>query len=184
MSRSRRFETREPDNDVGPGAYEKQSSFGTSGVSISRSRRGPNVRDEEVPGPGAYQVQTSRLNLRPHTQSATFGSARRKTDLSRIDEDVPGPGAYQVDRSVSALNKHAPSATFGQGHRSISASHMDPSRRGNRDEADEPGPGSYNANLSSFSPRGAVIGRSYRKQVHDDPTPGPGAYEPQWGLVK
>jgi hypothetical protein len=72
----------------------------------------------------------------------------------------PGPAAYNVNEK-----KHLSGAKMGKDEKKA-GDHV----------LTSPGPGAYN--IDSKSTLGTIIGRGCRDRISQDPTPGPGNYDP------
>jgi len=122
----------------GPGAYEARSSLGQGQMFTAGGRRPTNItRSRSQPGPGAYNPMTGQIYNAP--PKCGFGTSTRTDHAAQSRNScMPGPGTYEM-QSFRSTGSDAPkySAT---------------SRRRVHDLNSyvTPGPGSYNAHVTSF----------------------------------
>lgn len=122
----------------GPGAYEARTCLGTGHMYTARGRMTTSyLRARSQPGPGAYNPST--LTVHSQAPKCGFGTSSRDDVGAKARSLVaPGPGAYEL-QNFRSVGGDAPkySAT---------------SRRRLHDLSSyvTPGPGSYNAHVTSF----------------------------------
>jgi len=126
----------------GPGAYECRSTVGGGVMFTARGRHVQTyMRSRSLPGPGAYSPTTN--GAYQTSPKCGFGTSVRG-DFTNGDRGKPGPGTYDM-QNFKTVGKDTPkySAT---------------SRRKMHDLNSyvTPGPGTYNAHVTSFGAPGAT----------------------------
>lgn len=124
----------------GPGAYELKNTMG-GGLMFTAKGKQPTSylsRSQSVPGPGAYTPSTRFAYHEP--PKCGFGTSSRDSEAARASrtQGNPGPGAYEMQYH----------AGIGRDSKKFSAT----SRRRIHDLNSylTPGPGAYNAHVTSF----------------------------------
>lgn len=124
----------------GPGAYELRNTMG-SGLMFTAKGKQPTSylsRSQSVPGPGAYSPST-RFTF-GEAPKCGFGTSSRDSEAARASrtQGNPGPGAYEMQYQGG----------IGRDSKKFSAT----SRRRVHDLNSylTPGPGAYNAHVTSF----------------------------------
>lgn len=113
-----------------PGSYNLPINK-TTAVSIGKSPRPEFVSPSITPGPARYTIK-----LPTHLPNIKLGGRDREQSI-RV---TPGPGDYSIDLTSHTLN-------ITMGNRTMNgASLLD-------DKSDSPGPGKYNLNIESNSPK-------------------------------
>jgi hypothetical protein len=124
----------------GPGAYELRS---TVGGGLMFTARGRNVaqylsRSRSMPGPGAYSPTTG--SVFQTAPKCGFGTSSRDAENVRARRAMvnPGPGTYETDK-FRAIGRDASKYSATSRHPRL-----------NLDDYLTPGPGAYNAHVTSF----------------------------------
>lgn len=173
----------------GPGAYDvKNSSLLNQGVKIGKSKRDLGNRENKTPGPGSY-------DLRPtETEGPKFSMPGRTIKL--LIKSNPGPGHYDSDLNDFTSKVRAPTYKIGKQSRSLRPCSANPGpgaynpdtqelgpkwkfgsqSRDNLLAPSNPGPGSYTI-PTSFTVQGCSM-TSRPSTTPQNPTPGPGSYDP------
>jgi hypothetical protein len=126
----------------GPGAYESKSTVGGGLMFTARGRHPTSyMRSRSMPGPGAY---TPALGAAYQTSpKCGFGTSTRGDFVGGAARGQPGPGTYEMQNFKC----------MGKDSKKFSAT----SRRRMHDLNSyvTPGPGTYNAHVTSFGHAGA-----------------------------
>uniref|UniRef100_A0A7S4PSW3 Uncharacterized protein n=1 Tax=Alexandrium monilatum TaxID=311494 RepID=A0A7S4PSW3_9DINO len=127
-----------PHQNPGPGAYEARSTVGQGKMFTAGGRHPTNIgRSRSQPGPGAYSPSIGQVyNAVP---KCGFGTSTRTDHAARNrNACMPGPGTYEM-QNFATLGTDAPK-------------YSTTSRRRVHDLNSyvTPGPGSYNAHVTSF----------------------------------
>lgn len=130
----------------GPGAYEQRTTLGHGLMFTACGRHvGAFMRSRSLPGPGAY---TPTLQGAYQTSpKCGFGTSTRGDFTGGVGRGQPGPGTYEMQNQKCV----------GKGTPKYSAT----SRRRMHDLSSyvTPGPGTYNAHVTSFGHAGAASNR-------------------------
>ena len=173
----------------GPGAYlVKNSDSVNQGVTIGKSTRKSPFGENKTPGPGSYDIRPKE------TEGPKFSMPGRAVKL--LIKSNPGPGHYDSDLNDFTSKVRAPTFKIGTEIRSERPSSANPGpgaynpdgqelgpkwkfgsqSRENFLQTSNPGPGSYSI-PTSFKVQGCSM-TSRRSVTPQEPTPGPGAYNP------
>mmetsp|Transcript_99982 Transcript_99982/g.182384 ORF Transcript_99982/g.182384 Transcript_99982/m.182384 type:complete len:452 (-) Transcript_99982:52-1407(-) len=126
----------------GPGAYESKSTMGSGLMFTARGRHPTSyMRSRSMPGPGAYTPSVT--GVYQSSPKCGFGtSTRGEMGKSRM-AGQPGPGAYEL-QNFKCMGKD-----------SIKYSATSRRRMHDLNSYVTPGPGTYNAHVTSFGFPGA-----------------------------
>lgn len=139
----------------GPGAYENKSTVGGGLMFTARGRHPTSyMRSRSLPGPGAYTpAHGAAYQTSP---KCGFGTSVRGDFVGGAARGQPGPGTYEMQNFKC----------MGKDSKKFSAT----SRRRMHDLNSyvTPGPGTYNAHMTSFGHPGATscefVDRKYRER--------------------
>lgn len=120
-----------------PGTYDIRSDMGRGKSWTARGKPKPIVEAGlESPGPGAY---TPNMKVYEHGARFSFGNAGREGLVKSSERECPGPGAYMVSKTLGHDSQKFSIVSRPLGWDAPSTE----TRR-------SPGPGSYNAHITSF----------------------------------
>lgn len=125
-------------HNPGPGAYEARSSLGNGRMFTAGGRHPVNhTRSRSQPGPGAYTP--SMRSVKEASPMCGFGTSLRGGVAGARAGQAPGPGSYEM-QSFRGTGSDAPKYSTSSRHRLIDLNSYV-----------TPGPGSYNAHITSFA---------------------------------
>jgi hypothetical protein len=124
----------------GPGAYELKSTFGTGMMFTAKGKSSAShmKRSSSAPGPGAY-TPSIRAAYK-ESPKCGFGKSSRDSEHARASrtQGNPGPGAYEMQYH------------YGIGRDAVKYSATSRHRVHDLNSYLTPGPGTYNAHVTSF----------------------------------
>ena len=176
----------------GPGSYlGQQSTLERKGFARETSkadRHGYIKRDLSIPGPGDYKVNKSSFSKKG---VARIGRALSRQSLDDIT--TPGPGDYDVRTTKRSRGIPIPKVgrnrkidrTPGPGHYNLNNTKkmwrggvkIFRARKKSGLKRNNPGPGHYLGQVSSFSRKGSAVINDIKRFSTIDKTPGPGDYQ-------
>lgn len=173
----------------GPGSYEHQSSDSLKkGIKIGNSKRKFAYGENKTPGPGSYNLRIEENEAPKYSMSGR--------NIKILIKNNPGPGHYENDLNDFTSKTRAPtfiigndkritrpsSAVPGPGAYNLDTQDLGPKWKFNSQSKESlaqfanPGVGTYNI-LSAAMHQGCSM-TSRRSPTPQDPTPGPGSYNP------
>ncbi|XP_064618109.1 sperm-tail PG-rich repeat-containing protein 2-like [Liolophura sinensis] len=168
-------------------AYIESTRRGVFGTTSVRAIKLTDKEQTEQPGPAEYQVKEKPFQSRYQQKSSMFAStSSRIADVPSVIKEIPPPGSYDVGESfeksqVKLERKKARSEAGArkQGSFMSSSSRFAPPRDIPipEQDADFPGPGTYESLKPTPMPGGLITTKDKRFKQASPENPGPGAYE-------
>ena len=148
------------DNSMpGPGQYSLRTTVGSEGPAYGIRGRYKDPAGDIKPGPGNYNPKDDCI--RHGNPGTVMGSGQRQPLMN--GDRAPGPGMY--DQETREKGKHF---SFGSGLRDDGT---------NRQNKDNPGPGTYPVNgMVGKEGKGVIIAGKHKDRAPDT-IPGPGTYD-------
>lgn len=167
-------------------AYMESTRRGAFGSTAARKINFTNKDQTEIPGPSDYKPKEKPFQNIYKKLTSSFASTSRREKIP-VSEEKPGPDTYEVIKSFERSQMNAErakprtqSAMRKQTAFLSAASRFAPMRdmiNEQKDDSENPGPGSYEIKADDMQKSGPIIGKSRRFTATEGDMPGPGSYE-------